>query len=105
MFRDGSGVLLGVPGSSSGLKAAPDARTTRVGGDPIWHDESSPVNDQQRICVLCQAHLDFIMQVYAPTEVSIKLEPNIQEKCPRNSCPSRLIDHCTSSHAKSAHVR
>ena len=80
MFRDGSGVLLGVPGSSSVLKTAPDVRMTRVGGDPIWHDASSAISDQQRICMLCQGYMDFIIQVYAPTEVVIELESHALEK-------------------------
>ena len=74
MFCDRSEiVLLGVPGSVADSMQASDPRRSRIGGEPCWHDPTTSVRDELLVCAHCQDQLDFIMQVYAPTEVDRSL--------------------------------
>lgn len=74
MFRDSSEVvLLGVPGSVADSIHASDPRRSRIGGEPCWHDPTTSARDDLLVCAQCQERLDFIVQVYAPTEVDRSL--------------------------------
>ena len=83
--EESNSILLGIPGTQLTSQSDCNARQSQIGGNPTFYEASVSFDaiEVQPLCSICGDPMQFIVQVYAPTDVDRTL---YFYGCPKGKC-------------------